>query len=124
VAEPDSYDSSVWFGGSLEKLSDDSSDYTRFETPVGIDEELRERERLKNEDIEQDIKLKKLTLKALLGFLGGETAVIFGFAFLQATKIFGFSLEEWSFRMIIGATITQVYLMLRVAVDYLFPKKQ
>lgn len=120
--EPDSTDIPSWPRDALEDLLASSSSYTGDRTPVKIDEELRERERLRNEDLEQDIKLKRLTLKALLGFLGGETAVIFGFAFLQGTKIFGFSLEEWSFRMIVGATIIQIYLMLRIAVDYLFPK--
>lgn len=92
--------------------------------PVRMKEELARREKLKNVDIEQDIKLKKLTLKVLLCFLGIETFVIFLFAFLQATTFLNFKLEEWSFRLLLSATITQIYLMLRIAVEYLFPKNK
>ncbi|MCK4354807.1 hypothetical protein KAW43_00400 [Candidatus Parcubacteria bacterium] len=92
--------------------------------PVKIKDELAKREKLKNVDIEQDIKLKKLVLKVLLLFLGIETFVIFSFAFLQATAFLNFKLEEWSFRLLVSVTIAQIYLMLRIAVEYLFPKNQ
>lgn len=92
--------------------------------PVKIKEELAKREKLKNVDIEQDIRLKKLTLKVLLWFLGIETFVIFSFTFLQATTFLNFKLEEWSFKLLVSATITQIYLMLRIAVEYLFPKNK
>lgn len=91
--------------------------------PKKVVDEVERAERLKNDDLEQDIKLKRLTLKILLYFLGGETIIIFIFAWFQATGWLTFSLEEWSFRIIISATITQIYLMLRIAVEYLFPKK-
>ncbi len=90
--------------------------------PIKMKDELAKREKLKNVDVEQDIKLKKLTLKVLLWFLGIETFVLFSFAFLQATTFLNFKLEEWSFRLLVSATITQIYLMLRIAVEYLFPK--
>ncbi len=109
---------------SLEDLLKSSSFYSQEQKPVKIKDELARREKLKNEDLEQDIRLKKLTLKVLLGFLGVETITIFAFAFFQATGKFGFMLEEWSFRILISATITQIYLMLRIAVEYLFPKNK
>lgn len=91
--------------------------------PKEIEDELAKRENLKNQDFEQDIKLKKITLMVLLGFLAVETLLVFYFSFLQATKIWNFQLEKWSFDLLIGATITQIYYMLKVAVEYLFPKK-
>ncbi len=90
---------------------------------IKIEEELAIKEKLKNDDYNQDITLKRITLYFLLILLTAESLVIFTFAFLQATKFLGFALEEWSFRLIIGATITQIYLMLKVAVKYLFPIK-
>ncbi|MBI2035741.1 MAG: hypothetical protein HYT12_03615 [Candidatus Liptonbacteria bacterium] len=109
---------------SVAELLKSSSEFSYSEQkPVRIKEELAKREKLKNVDLEQDIKLKKLTLKVLLWFLGIESFIIFAFAFLQATGWLGFVLEEWSFRLLVTATITQIYLMLRVAVEYLFPKK-
>lgn len=91
--------------------------------PVRIEDELLRREEIKNEDLLQDISLKRWTLIILLVFLGLETVLVFAFAFFQATNQFGFYLEEWSFKLLVSATITQVYLMLRIAVQYLFPKK-
>ncbi len=110
---------------SLEGLFKSSSGFQKQEKrPIRIKEELAEREKLKNVDIEQDIRLKKLTLIVLLCFLSVETIIIFGFAFLQATRFLDFKLEEWSFRLLVSATITQIYLMLRIAVEYLFPKNK
>lgn len=83
-------------------------------------EEVRAR-KLVNDDKAQDIKLKKLTLNRLFTFLGIETAAIFLFALMQATNMFGFELEEWSFNLLIGATLTQITAMLFAAVRYLFP---
>lgn len=108
---------------SLEKLLESSSEFQIDEQkPIKIGDELAKREKLRNVDIEQDIELKRLTLIILLWFLGVETFIIFSFAFLQATTFLNFRLEEWSFRLLVGATITQIYLMLRIAVEYLFPK--
>lgn len=83
-------------------------------------EEVRAR-KLINDDKAQDIKLKKLTLNRLFIFLGAETVAIFLFALLQATGWLGFKLEEWSFNLLIGATIAQITAMLFAAVRYLFP---
>lgn len=88
-----------------------------------IEDVLAEREELKNEGIAQDIELKRTTLYRLFVFLGIETAVIFGFAFLQGSHLFGFALEEWSFKLLLAATLLQITYMLQVAVKHLFPTK-
>jgi hypothetical protein len=85
--------------------------------------EIAREKKLKNDDAEQDIQLKKATLERLFRLLISETVLIFAFAFLQATKAFGFALEEWSFQLLTSVTIAQITIMLLVAVRYLFPKK-
>ncbi|MDD3190959.1 MAG: hypothetical protein PHI66_04705 [Candidatus Pacebacteria bacterium] len=76
---------------------------------------------LENRDLEQNINLKRKTLWILLSFLGTETVFIFFYAWCQATEWWGFNLEEWSFRLLVGATITQITTMLLIAVKHLFP---
>jgi hypothetical protein len=88
--------------------------------PKSADEKIKE---IKARGLEQDIDLKKDTLKKLFLFLFIETVVIFIFSFLQATKIFRFSLEEWSFKLLVSATLLQITYMLQVAVKHLFPTK-
>lgn len=88
-----------------------------------ISDELAREKKLKNDDTEQDIQLKKITLNRLFKLLVGETAIVFIFAFLQGSHLFGFALEEWSFKLLTSVTITQITVMLFVAVNYLFPKK-
>lgn len=105
----------------LKEFVESSSSYQK-QPPTKMDDELAKREELKNKDLEQDIQLKKTTLDTLLNFLKIESAIIFAFALFQATEFLGFDLEEWSFRILVGATITQIYFMLRIAVEYLFPK--
>lgn len=83
----------------------------------------RRKEEIENEDLEQNIRLKRYTLFILLGFLAVETIVIFVFSFFQATFIFNFKLEEWSFKLLITATILQITFMIQVAVKHLFPNK-
>lgn len=82
-----------------------------------------ERESIKNKGLAQDITLKRITLVALFIFLAVETLLIFGFTFLQATFIWSFYLEEWSFKLLIVSTITQITFMLNIAVKHLFPNK-
>jgi hypothetical protein len=89
-----------------------------------IEDLLTDREKIKNVDLAQDVTLRRFTLKILLWFLSVETFVVFSFAFFQAVGVWGFHLEEWSFRLLLGATITQIYLMLQIAVEYLFPKNK
>jgi hypothetical protein len=86
------------------------------------EEQVREQS-IKNDDREQDKRLKKGSLIALFVLLSVETFVIFSFALFQATSLFGFKLEEWSFKLLISATITQITIMLMVAIKYLFPSK-
>lgn len=90
---------------------------------TGVADELTRAERLKNDDIEQNITLKRIVLNRLFRFLAIETAVIFLCAFLQATHWLGFNLEQWSFNILVTATIAQITGMLFVAVRYLFPTK-
>lgn len=90
-----------------------------------IDEEARKIQ-LQNDAAEQDIKLKKTTLKILFLFLGIETLLIFIFALAQGVGYFlsnKFELEDWSFRLLISATLLQITYMLQVAVKHLFPTK-
>lgn len=88
-----------------------------------LEKNKAEREELKNKAFEQDIELKNKTLATLFWFLKIETLVIFCFTWFQATKWLGFELEEWSFNLFVGATITQITAMLLIAVQHLFPKK-
>lgn len=88
-----------------------------------IDDQLVKKQKLENDDLEQNIKLKKDTLTALFKFLVIETAVIFAYAWCQATNLCNFHLEEWSFRLLVGATIIQITTMLTIAVKHLFPRK-
>jgi len=89
-----------------------------------ISDELERAQKLKNDDAEQDIQLKKITLNRLFKLLVSETIVIFIVSFMQATHVFHFALEEWSFKLLTSVTITQITVMLFVAVSYLFPKKR
>lgn len=90
---------------------------------IDINNEIAREKKLKNDNAEQDITLKRLVLDRLFAFLWVETAVIFAWAFLQATRWpFHFHLEDWSFKTLVGATILQITGMMFVAVRYLFPK--
>jgi hypothetical protein len=89
--------------------------------PTDIREELARRERIKNDDAEQDIILKRTTLNRLFWFLATETVAIFVLAVLQGFEVL--RLEEWSFKLLTTATIAQITAMLFVAVRYLFPTK-
>lgn len=98
------------------------------QSPRPIDNSIEhERESLKNQNYAQNILLKKNTLTALFIFLAIETLVIFVFSFLQASRYWEFTdkfyFEEWSFRVLVSATIIQITIMLQVAVKHLFPEK-
>lgn len=98
--------------------------YQQFTLTDKFEEELAREAKLYNDNKETDIKLKIKTLNFLLGFLIGETFLIFLMSFLQGFRFLGFNLEEWNFRILTASTITQIYLMLRIAVEYLFPKNK
>lgn len=90
--------------------------------PHELDEIERERKRLENRDFAQNTQLKRRTLRVLFRFLAIETGMVFVFAFAQATEWpLGFQMEEWSFKLLVTATIAQITGMLFVAVRYLFP---
>jgi len=88
-----------------------------------IEDVATEMQRIKNRGLKSDIKMKERTLLALFIFLGVETFFIFLFAFFQALKFCGFAMEEWSFKLLISATISQITIMLVIAVKHLFPNK-
>lgn len=116
--------------GEIQKLltSQELDSLPRYSTfrskKLDINDEIARRENIKNKDLEQDIKLKKMTLIILFMFLGVETIIIFAFSFLQATSLLGFKLEEWSFKLLVTATLIQIAFMLQVAVKYLFRDKK
>lgn len=87
---------------------------------VSVEERIK---RAKAKGLEQDIELKKNTLKILFIFLFSETIVVFIFSFLQATTCLNFMLEEWSFKLLVSATLLQITYMVRAAVQHLFPTK-
>ncbi|MBD3311407.1 MAG: hypothetical protein GF349_02845 [Candidatus Magasanikbacteria bacterium] len=81
------------------------------------------RKDLENQAFAQDIKLKRQTLQLLFIFLGCETIAIFAYTFFQGVEVWGFKLEQWSFNLLVSATITQITVMLIIAVKHLFPQK-
>lgn len=90
--------------------------------PERVEDVATEFQRIKNDGLKQDMKMKKITLWILFGFLAVETVAIFFFAFFQGIeRPWGFRLEEWSFRLLVTATISQVTTMLIIAVRHLFP---
>lgn len=82
------------------------------------------KEDLDNKAKAQDIVLKKWTLIILFIFLAVETILVFILAFLQSYELNFYHLEEWNFRILVGSTITQITIMLQVAVKHLFPAKE
>lgn len=95
----------------------------RARKSVDIREELARRERIKNDDAEQDILLKRKTLNLLFYLLFVETAAVFVLAFMQSVhEPWHFAMQDSSFKILVGATILQITAMLSVAVAYLFPR--
>jgi|GEM_PF-3463614 len=74
--------------------------------------------RIRAEDMELDMHLKKVTLFALLGFLILETLALFVLTFFQGFGII--TIEEWTMRILTVSTIMQITFMLNIAVKYLF----
>lgn len=94
-----------------------------IEEKTDIEQEIARRRRLENNDLAQNIKLKRQTLDRLFLLLAVETVFIFMFALFQGIGWPGtFHLEDWSFKLLVTATIAQITGMLYVAVRYLFPK--
>jgi hypothetical protein len=91
---------------------------------IDIEQEIARERKIKNDNAEQDIELKRMTLNRLFRFLIAETALIFLLAFFQGIHWpHYFHLEDWSFKLLVAATIAQITGMLFVAVRYLFPTK-
>jgi hypothetical protein len=111
-------------GTASSDIRDKEAASTVATTPsIDINNEIAREQKLKNDDVEQDITLKRTTLNRLFVFLTAETILIFTFAFFQAIEWpFDFHLEEWSFKLVLTVTILQITGMLYVAVRYLFPK--
>jgi hypothetical protein len=108
---------------ALDKVQSSARATPQQSTQVDIADEIAREQKIKNDNAEQDIKLKRQTLNRLFGFLGGETIGLFALTVLQGTQWpQHFHLEEWSFKLVAGATIAQITAMLFVAVRYLFPK--
>lgn len=91
--------------------------------PGRVEDVATEEQRIKNKGLQQDMSMKKATLWILFSFLGVETITIFVFALFQAINFRSFHLEEWSFKLLITATISQITIMLVIAVKHLFPHK-
>lgn len=95
------------------------------EKRISLENTIAEKEGIKNIGRRQDINLKKKTLNFLHRLLFAETAVIFLFSFFQATEFpMSFHLEEWSFKLLVAATISQITVMLLIAVKHLFPDQK
>lgn len=90
---------------------------------IGKRIKVREAE-LKNEATERDIILKERAFNILWKFLVVETGVIFFLVILQGFSSQYFHIEEWSFKLLIVATISQITYMLQVAIKHLFPVKK
>ncbi|MDD5023413.1 MAG: hypothetical protein PHU63_04555 [Candidatus ainarchaeum sp.] len=96
--------------------------YDEMPSPISVEDAIeQEAKKIANEGRRQDINLKRKTLWILFGFLAFETLLIFILAFMQGFVFFGFHLEEWSFKLVVAATISQITIMLLVAVKHLFP---
>lgn len=91
--------------------------------PKRLDQKIRRLE-IENDIAEADQRLKVKTLVILFVFLSIETIVVFLLAFFQGFGWQQFQLDEWSFRIVVAATIGQITAMLTIAVQHLFPKKE
>lgn len=91
---------------------------------VNLTDVAEERGKLENQAFQQDIILKKETLIILFIFLAFETIIIFLFSFFQGISFLQFHLEEWSFKLLITATLLQITYMVKIAVQHLFPNKK
>ena len=107
----------------FDHVSKDTSDAFKSQKPKkSLAQVERDKKEIENEASKADIELKKKSLKYLFLFLLFETIIVFSFAFLQGFAHKNFHLEEWTFRLVIAATISQVTYMLQHAIKHLFPK--
>lgn len=106
----------------------DSTIYAPTRKSHRIYDALEERKNIVNKSLTLDMTLKKFTLIALFIFLAIETLLVFLFTFWQAVGVvfftnYNFKLDQWSFRLLLAATILQITAMLTIAVKNLFPQK-
>lgn len=80
-------------------------------------------QKIKNDNMVSDQKMKKWSLVALFVFLGLESIAIFVVIFLQGGDP-SFYLEEWSFRILVAGTIYEIVQILKIAIKHLFPSKE
>lgn len=113
---------------SIEKRNSTVHDFKMSEDRYKITDAVDDRERIKNDDLKQNIALKKAISTFLCLLLLSETALVFIFSLFQAIKwpigTKPFELDEWSFKLLITATIAQITIMLRIVVKYLFPNQR
>ncbi len=102
------------------EITDASTRSPDRQTPESIDEKKRKL-KIENDNAENNQQLKATTLDRLFIFLGIETVIIFVMAFFQGFRPSGFALDDWSFRLIVSATLIQIATMLTIAVRHLFP---
>lgn len=103
---------------------DPLASFNSFSSQSVLEKAKTRKAELENDALEDFIKLKRLTLILLFIFLAAETVTVFVIAFFQGFKPREFIIEEWSFKLIILATITQITTMLLVAVKHLFPQNK
>lgn len=97
--------------------------FTTKRAPIDEKIEKARAQKIENDNREKDQRLKEQTLRKLFNFLWAETIVIFGLAFLQGFGLHRFKIDQWSFRIVVTATLGQITAMLTIAVRHLFPKK-
>lgn len=109
----------------LQEKQDYAQQYTMSSRPESSIQERTDARYQQLQDLafEQDIRLKGAAFNRLFLFLALETVIVFVMCALQALDAWGFRLEEWSFRLLLTSTITQITVMLTVAVKSLFPEK-
>jgi hypothetical protein len=104
------------------------------ETPKTFDRRMADADaRIKEaraDDVEGDIDLKWMIAKVVIGLLLAQTIIFFAIAFFQGLGflpwwpyVLKFHLDEWSFRILISATLLETYYLMRIVVTYLFPPR-
>ena len=87
-----------------------------------VKESQEEREkRLKNDSLEQDILLRGDAFHYLLGIFAAEIVIVLSLAISQGLG--NIHLDELSFGLLTTGLIIQTAYMMKVAIEYLFPKK-
>jgi hypothetical protein len=91
------------------------------------DAEARKKE-AEADDAEGDIKLKKMIAYVIIGILIAQSGIVFWISVSQGLKYLlfrggAFDMEEWSFRILVSATLIQTYYLMRIVVSYLFPRR-